>query len=75
MARKPVKTAGKPAARGKRRAGKSRKARGHDPEATVSALIILAVIAIVMGGGYLYQRNKAPDAAPAAPAAGLMEKK
>ncbi len=75
MARKPVKAASKPAARGKKRAGKSRKARGHDPEATVSALVILVVIAILMGSGYLYQRHKAPDAAAAASAAGQMEKK
>jgi uncharacterized protein (UPF0333 family) len=38
-------------------------------------LVILTVIAIIMAGSYLQQRNKTRDAAAAARAAELMKKK
>lgn len=38
-------------------------------------LVILTVIAIIMAGSYLHQRNKTRHAVAAAPAAELMKKK
>ncbi len=70
MARRPVRAARKSARKPARK-----KRRTRDPDATVSALVILVVIAIIMGGGYLYQHNKAADAGMAPPAASAMEKK
>jgi hypothetical protein len=76
MARKPVGAAAKPAkSAAKKPARKSATRRQRDPDATVSALVILVVIAIIAGGGYLYQRNKAADAGMAPPVANAMEKK
>ena len=76
MARKPVGAAAKPAkSPAKKPARKPPKRRTRDPDATVSALVILVVIAIIAGGGYLYQRNKAADAGMAPPTASAMEKK
>ncbi len=72
MARKPVRAASKSA---RKPASKSARRRKRDSDSTVSALVILVVIAIIMGSGYLYQRNKAASAPMAPPAASAMEKK
>jgi hypothetical protein len=66
------KAARKPAVKAARKPAKARK---HDPEATVNAFVLMVLIMIALGCGYIYMQHHPASAAIAPPVASAMEKK